>query len=40
MSGKRVSKGKDKLDGIGAKCGEYIDEYLATGTIAKIAEKM
>mmetsp|Transcript_15082 Transcript_15082/g.24994 ORF Transcript_15082/g.24994 Transcript_15082/m.24994 type:complete len:411 (+) Transcript_15082:65-1297(+) len=40
LSGKRVSKGKDKLDGIGAKCGEYIDEFLATGTIAKIAEKM
>lgn len=39
LSGKRVSKGKDKLDGVGAKCGEYIDEFLETGTISKIAEK-
>ena len=40
MSGKRVSKGKDKLDGVGAKCGEYIDEFLATGAISKLTEKM
>ena len=40
VSGKRISKGKEKLDGIGAKCGEYIDEFLDTGAIAKIAEKM
>ncbi len=39
LSGKRVSKGKNKLDGIGVKCGEYIDEFLATGAIAKIDEK-
>lgn len=38
-SGAAVSKGKAKIDGIGAKCGEIIDEYLATGAIAKIAEK-
>lgn len=40
VCGKRISKGKDKLDGVGAKCGEYIDEYLKTGTISKIAEKL
>lgn len=40
VSGKRISKGKEKLDGIGAKCGEYIDEFLTTGAIAKLAEKM
>lgn len=34
-----MSKGKGKLDGIGAKTGELIDEYLETGKIAKIAEK-
>jgi DNA polymerase/3'-5' exonuclease PolX len=34
-----ISKGKNKLDGVGEKCGELIDEYLETGTIAKIAEK-
>merc|ERR1711871_1609480 len=35
-SGKAISKGKDKVDGIGAKCGELIDEFLETGEIAKI----
>jgi len=38
-SGKAISKGKGKLDGIGAKCGEIIDEFLETGTISKIDEK-
>ncbi len=38
-SGAAVSKGKNKIDGIGAKCGELIDEFLSTGTISKIAEK-
>eukprot|EP00602_Paraphysomonas_sp_CaronLab_P012598 CAMPEP_0185039768 /NCGR_PEP_ID=MMETSP1103-20130426/37016_1 /TAXON_ID=36769 /ORGANISM="Paraphysomonas bandaiensis, Strain Caron Lab Isolate" /LENGTH=375 /DNA_ID=CAMNT_0027578805 /DNA_START=87 /DNA_END=1214 /DNA_ORIENTATION=+ len=38
-SGKAVSKGKMKIDGIGAKCGEMIDEFLEFGTIAKIQEK-
>lgn len=40
VSGKLISKGKGKLDGIGAKCGECIDEFLTTGAIAKLAEKM
>ena len=28
------------MDGIGAKCGELIDEFLETGEIAKIKEKL
>lgn len=38
-SGASISKGKNKVDGIGAKCGELIDEFLSTGSISKIAEK-
>jgi DNA polymerase/3'-5' exonuclease PolX len=38
-SGAALSKGKGKVDGIGQKCGELIDEFLETGAIAKIAEK-
>lgn len=38
-SGKALSTGKNKVDGIGAKCGELIDEYLTTGTLSKLAEK-
>ena len=38
-SGRALSKGKTKVDGIGAKCGEIIDEFLATGEVSKIAEK-
>lgn len=38
-SGKAISRGKDKLEGIGAKCGEIIDEFLETGSISKIQEK-
>lgn len=39
-SGKAISKGKGKIDGIGAKTGEYIDEFLETGKISKIQEKL
>ena len=39
-SGKSISKGKGKVDGVGDKCGELIDEFLSTGNIAKIAQKM
>ncbi len=38
-SGKAICKGKGKIDGVGEKCGELIDEFLTTGTISKIAEK-
>ena len=38
-SGRALSRGKTKVDGIGAKCGEIIDEFLTTGEISKIAEK-
>lgn len=38
-SGKAISKGKEKVDGIGAKCGELIDELLTTGEIQKLIEK-
>jgi DNA polymerase/3'-5' exonuclease PolX len=38
-SGKAICKGKGKIDGIGAKVGEVIDELLETGEVAKIAEK-
>ena len=39
-SGVALSKGKTKVEGIGAKCGELIDEFLKTGTISKIQEKL
>ena len=39
-SGTAISKGKGKLDGVGAKTGELIDEYLETGEISKIKEKL
>jgi poly [ADP-ribose] polymerase len=32
-------KGSDKLDGVGKKACELIDEFLTTGSVAKIAEK-
>lgn len=32
-------KGSDKLDGVGKKACELIDEFLLTGAVAKIAEK-
>jgi DNA polymerase/3'-5' exonuclease PolX len=38
-SGAAISKGKGKVEGIGAKCGEMIDEFLKTGAISKVAEK-
>lgn len=38
-SGRAISRGKGKVDGIGEKCGEIIDEFLETGDIAKAAEK-
>ena len=38
-SGRSISRGKDKLEGIGAKCAEVIDEFLEHGTISKIQEK-
>ena len=40
MVRKAISKGKGKLEGIGAKTGELIDEYLETGGIRKIQEKL
>jgi DNA polymerase/3'-5' exonuclease PolX len=38
-SGRAISRGKGKVDGIGEKCGEIIDEFLETGDIARAAEK-
>jgi DNA polymerase/3'-5' exonuclease PolX len=38
-SGKAISKGKGKVEGVGDKCGLLIDEFLETGTMSKLEEK-
>jgi len=38
-SGKAISKGKSKVEGVGDKCGILIDEFLQTGTMSKLEEK-
>lgn len=39
-SGKAVSSGKGKLDGVGKSSGKKIDEFLETGTCTKLEELM